>query len=64
VRIACAGALAEIGSAAAIDALIGALDVPVAAIRDDALFGLRLLSGEDHGIKPLAWRAWARARRE
>jgi hypothetical protein len=61
-RIAASYALAEVGSAKAVDALIGALEVPAPPIVDDAVCGLRLLSGEDFGRRPLPWREWARTR--
>jgi len=61
-RLAAAYALAEVGSAKAVDALIDALEVPAPPIVDDAVCGLRLLSGEDLGRRPLPWREWARTR--
>jgi len=51
-----------VGSAKAVDALIDALAVPAPPIVDDAVCGLRLLSGEDLGRRPLPWREWARTR--
>jgi hypothetical protein len=62
VRLACAYALAEIGSAAAVEALISLLERGSPASRDDALTALRFLSGEDRGLKPLPWREWAATR--
>lgn len=59
VRLAAAYGLAEIGSAKAIEALLGALEVPVPGIVDDAVCGLKLLSGQDLGRRPLPWRVWA-----
>ncbi len=64
VRLACACALAEIGSDAAVDALIRTLERGVPAARDDALVALRFLSGEDFGLRPLLWRDWASKRNE
>jgi len=61
-RLAAAYALAEVGSTKAVDALIDALEVPAPPIVDDAVCGLRLLSGEDLGRRPLPWREWARTR--
>lgn len=61
-RLASAYALAEIGSDKAVEALIGALDSRSPAVADDALTGLRLLSGKDCGRRPLPWREWLRSR--
>lgn len=63
VRLACAYALAEIGSAAAIEALIGVLEHGAFPSREDARVALCFASGEDFGFKPLPWREWAAARR-
>lgn len=62
VRLACGFALAEIGSEAALAALIGVIERGADLARADALTALRWASGEDFGLKPLAWRSWAAAR--
>jgi hypothetical protein len=62
VRLAAAYALAEIGSDAALLALVEVVEHGVLLARDDALTALRYASGEDFGIKPLAWRSWVAAR--
>jgi hypothetical protein len=61
-RLAASYGLAEIGSDKAVLALIGALDAGNSAVVDDALTGLRLLSGRDCGRRPLPWREWLRSR--
>ena len=58
VRLAAACALAEIGSEAALHSLVDIVERGAEFARDDALTALRWWSGEDLGIKPLAWRAW------
>jgi hypothetical protein len=63
VRLAAAYALAEIGSEKSVGALIDALAVPYPPVVDDALCGLKILSGKDLGRRPLPWRAWARSRK-
>ncbi len=62
VRLACAYALAEIGSDAAFESLIAVVEHGAPLARDDALVALRWASGADLGLKPLAWRAWAKGR--
>ena len=61
-RLAAAYALAEIGSDKAVLALIAALEAQSSPVADDALTGLRLLSGRDLGRRPLPWRVWSRSR--
>jgi hypothetical protein len=63
VRLAAAYALAEIGSDKAVEALIGVLESQATPIADDALTGLRLLSGQNLGRRPLPWRVWMRSRK-
>ena len=58
VRLAAAYALAEIGSEAALLALVEVVEHGVLLSRDDALTALRWASGLDFGIKPLSWRSW------
>jgi HEAT repeat protein len=62
-RLAAACALAEIGSDKAVAALIAALEAEASAVADDALSGLRLLSGQDFGRRPLPWRVWMKSRK-
>jgi hypothetical protein len=63
VRLACAYALVEIGSPAALSALVDVLERGAILARDDALVALRYASGEDFGQKPIAWRSWIEQRR-
>jgi hypothetical protein len=58
VRLAAAFALAENGSDAALEALVGVVDHGADLARDDALVALRWARGEDRGVKPLAWKSW------
>jgi hypothetical protein len=58
VRLSCAYGLAELGSPAALEALIDVLERMDGPPRDDALTALRFASGEDFGLRPLPWRDW------
>ena len=60
VRLAAAYSLAELGSEAAVDVLIQAVEESWWEPRESALFALRLLSGQDRGGAAEAWREWAR----
>ena len=58
VRLASAFSLAQLGSDAALGALIDVIDWAGPVVRDDAVTALRYASGEDFGIKALPWRSW------
>ncbi len=62
VRLAAAYGLGEIGSDAALAALIEVVAHGAELAREDALTALRFISGEDFGLKPLAWQSWLAAR--
>jgi hypothetical protein len=62
VRLASAYALVEIGSDAALNALVDVLAQNGIAARDEALAALQYVSGEDLGRQPDPWRAWVKAR--
>lgn len=62
VRLAAAYALVEIDSAASLGALVEVVERGAELARQDALTALRFASGEDFGLKPLAWRSWIASR--
>jgi hypothetical protein len=62
VRLSAAYALAEVGSPLAVTALVETVREGWMGAREDALFALRLLSGEDHGRSSDAWQEWGRWR--